>query len=117
MSTMNEDVQLQRANARVGTTLRGKWRLGALLGVGGTAAVYSATHRNGTRAAVKILHTEFSADEALRTRFFREGDIANTVGHPGAVHVLDDDIGEDGSLYLVTELLDGESLEGCRVRC
>jgi eukaryotic-like serine/threonine-protein kinase len=105
-----------RAGARVGQTLRGKWRLDVLLGVGGMAAVYAATHRNGIRAAVKILHPELSTSAEVRSRFTREGHVANAVAHDGAVKVIDDDVAEDGSLYLVTELLDGETLEDRRER-
>ena len=101
---------------RVGTTVRSKWRLDLLLGVGGMATVYAATHRNGSRAAVKILHAELSINAQLRGRFLREGYLANAVGHHGAVKVIDDDIAEDGSLFLVTELLDGETLQDRRVR-
>jgi hypothetical protein len=110
------DPLLLRAQMRVGTTLRSKWRLDLLLGVGGMAIVYAATHRNGSRAAVKILHAELSINAQLRGRFLREGYLANAVGHPGAVKVIDDDIAEDGSLFLVTELLDGETLEDRRIR-
>src|SRR5580658_4993341 len=77
------------AQSRVGSTLRGKWHLDALLGVGGMAAVYAATHRNGRRAALKILHAEVSLDRECRGRFLREGRAANTVGHEGAVKILD----------------------------
>jgi serine/threonine-protein kinase len=105
-----------RAQARVGSTLRDKWRLDVLLGVGGMAAVYAATHRNGSRAAVKILHPGMSTNAFVRERFMWEGYAANAVGHEGAVKVIDDDEAEDGSLFLVTELLDGETLEERRVR-
>jgi serine/threonine-protein kinase len=105
-----------RAQLRVGTTLRRKWRLDVLLGIGGMATVYAATHRNGSRAAVKILHPELSLHAQLRSRFLREGYLANAVGHDGAVKVIDDDVAEDGSLFLVTELLDGETLEDRRAR-
>jgi eukaryotic-like serine/threonine-protein kinase len=110
------DPLVLRARSRVGQTLRGKWRLDALIGVGGMAAVYAATHRNGSRAAVKILHAELSTSPEVRGRFTREGHLANAVGHEGAVKVLDDDEADDGSLYLVTELLDGETLEERRLR-
>jgi len=110
------DPLVVRAKGRLGQILRNKWRLDVLLGVGGMAAVYAATHRNGSRVAIKILHTELSASEDIRTRFVREGYAANAVGHDGAVNVIDDDIADDGSLYLVTELLDGETLEDRRVR-
>ena len=46
-----------------------------------------------------------------RARFLREGYAANSVGHPGAVRVLDDDKSEDGSIFLVMELLEGETLD------
>jgi serine/threonine-protein kinase len=105
-----------RAQLRLGETLRGKWRLDVLLGIGGMATVYAATHRNGSRAAVKILHPELSLNAQLRGRFLREGYVANAVAHEGAVRVIDDDVAEDGSLFLVTELLDGETLEDRRIR-
>ncbi|HEY2370137.1 MAG TPA: hypothetical protein VGH87_27250, partial [Polyangiaceae bacterium] len=53
---------------RVGTTLRGKYTLSALLGVGGMAAVYAAVHRNQKRFAIKMLHPELSLNEELRRR-------------------------------------------------
>jgi serine/threonine-protein kinase len=97
--------------ARVGRVLKSKWRLDSLIGIGGMAAVYAATHRNTKRVAVKMLHPEVSIDEMVRQRFVREGYAANRVGHPGAVDILDDDVAEDGSAFLVMELLDGENLD------
>jgi serine/threonine-protein kinase len=99
-----------RIHARVGKTLKDKWRIDRLIGVGGMAAVYACTHRNGVRVAVKVLHQELSANKEARTRFLREGYAANKVEHPGAVVVLDDDVDDDGSVFLVMELLDGEAL-------
>ncbi|MBI5532880.1 MAG: protein kinase [Deltaproteobacteria bacterium] len=104
-----------RALARVGSFLRGKWRLDQLLGVGGMAAVYAATHRNGARGAVKLLHRELAISDEARARFLREGYVANRVDHPGAVRVLDDDVAEDGAVFLVMELLEGNSLEAIRI--
>ncbi|HMY21527.1 MAG TPA: serine/threonine-protein kinase, partial [Polyangium sp.] len=101
----------ERAARLVGTMLRDKWRLDALIGVGGMAAVYAATHRNGKRAAIKLLSHDLSDGQATRTRFLREGYVANKVGHPGVVNVLDDDTSEDGRAFLVMELLEGETLK------
>ncbi|MEZ4311360.1 MAG: protein kinase [Polyangiaceae bacterium] len=101
----------QLARARVGQILQRKWRLDGLLGTGGMAAVYAATHRNGSRAALKIMHRELSADPAIRERFLREGYVANKVDHPGRVAILDDDISEDNEPFLVMELLDGETVQ------
>ncbi|CAN95799.1 Protein kinase [Sorangium cellulosum So ce56] len=105
-----------RPEALVGQVLRGKWRLERLLGFGGMAMVYAATHRNGMRGAVKILRRELSEDEEARSRFLREGYVANRVEHPGIVRVLDDDVTDDGSVFLVMELLEGETVEARRAR-
>lgn len=100
-----------RSEARVGHQVRGKWRLDSLIGSGGTAAVYAATHRNRSRAAIKMLHPELSAIASVRATFLREGYAANGVPHEGVVRVIDDDVAEDGSAFLVMELLVGETLE------
>ena len=100
-----------RGDERLGRVLRGKYRLESVLGVGGMAVVYKATHRNQAEFAIKMLHPELSRDEHIRGRFLREGYAANSVKHPGAVRVLDDDVAEDGSAFLVMELLDGMSCE------
>src|SRR4051812_9550713 len=106
-----------RAQARLGLVLRDKWRIDRLLGSGGMATVYAATHcNNGKRVAVKILHAELSGVPEIRTRFLREGYVANKVGHPGIVSVLDDDTADDGSVFLVMELLEGETVESLRER-
>lgn len=101
------------ALARIGAVLSGKWRLDALLGVGGMAWVYAATHRNHSRAALKLLKPEHAADADLRMSFLREGYLANSVGHPNVRLVLDDD-DASGSAYLVMELLSGKSLSELR---
>jgi serine/threonine-protein kinase len=116
MSAGVDDVHA-RAAARVGAVLRGKWRLDALLGVGGSACVYAATHRNGKRGAVKLLRSELCTNDEAKRRFLREGYVANRIGHPGAVVVLDDDTAEDGSVFLVMELLVGQTLEDYMRSC
>src|SRR5215469_9584053 len=107
----DEDPQVTRARSRIGMVLQDKWRLDSLLGVGGMAAVYAATHRNGKRVAVKMLHPELSHDEEVKRRFLQEGYAANTIQHEGAVSVLDDDVAGDGSAFIVMELLEGETVE------
>jgi len=91
--------------------ISGKWRLDALIGVGGMAAVYMATHRNGAVGAIKILHEEVGMNQEVRERFLREAYIANKVGHDGTVKVLDDDEDENGVPFIVMELLQGRSVE------
>lgn len=61
-SASNPDDEKARARARLGKTIKGKYRLESMLGIGGMATVYAATHRNGSRVALKILHSEFARD-------------------------------------------------------
>jgi hypothetical protein len=100
----------ERAAARVGRTIKGKWTIDSLLGVGGMAAVYAASHRNGQRAALKILHTDYARDKVICERFLREAYVSNKVNHPACVNVLDDDVTDDEEPFLVMELLDGETV-------
>ncbi|HEX9295442.1 MAG TPA: serine/threonine-protein kinase, partial [Polyangiaceae bacterium] len=101
----------EAASSRIGQVLRATWRLERLLGVGGMAAVYEGRHcRNDGCHAVKVLHPEMSEREDVRMRFLREARAANAVKHPGVVRVYDDGVAEDGSAFLVMDLLEGESL-------
>jgi serine/threonine-protein kinase len=95
---------------RVGKVLRDKWTLDSLLGSGGMGHVYAATHRNGRRGAVKLLRAELAANPDVVERFAREGYVANRIGHPGTVAIVDDDVAEDGAPFLVMELLEGETV-------
>lgn len=97
-------------HARVGTTL-GRYTLTGMLGIGGMACVYRGRHRNGNLVAIKVLHRELTALGDIRARFQAEGLRANRVNHRGAVRVLDEDVTEDGTVYMVMELLEGESVE------
>src|SRR5689334_25403437 len=99
---------------RVGNVIGGKWRVDALLGSGSMAAVYAVTHRNGARAALKILHPTLCADTSVCERFLGEGYLTNSLKHPGIVRVLDDGMTEDGCVFLVMDLLDGTTLEALR---
>ncbi len=73
--------------------------------------MYSATHRNGKRAAIKLLHQELTIEPDVVARFLREGYVANKIDHPGAVAIIDDDKTDDGAVFLIMELLQGQTLE------
>ena len=100
----------QQAEGRVGQVINGKFHVREFIGMGAAACVFSATHRNGRRVALKMLHAHYGSDPSTRVRFIREGYIANKVVHRGAVPVLDDGVSEDGAPFMVMELLDGNSL-------
>src|SRR5262245_51873469 len=106
MSSIEHDA----ATSRLGQVLLEKYTIERLIGSGGMVTVYAARHRSGRRVALKMLHPEMSEREDIRERFRREAKAANSVEHPGAVQIIDDDVAEDGSAFLVMELLDGEPL-------
>jgi serine/threonine-protein kinase len=101
-----------RQAPRIGTVLAGKYRLDRILGSGAMASVLAATHvRNANRVALKILHPALTDDADIRARFLREGYAANRVGHPGTVRALDEGVTEDGVVFFVMDLLEGEPLD------
>lgn len=100
----------ETAQRAVGITVGQRWTLLGVIGHGGTATVYEAAHRNGSRVAVKMLHADFNSHEQVRRRFLAEGYAANRVRHEGAVKVLDDGETDAGGAFLVMELLEGETL-------
>jgi TolB-like protein/Flp pilus assembly protein TadD len=92
-----------------GTKL-GPYEIVALLGAGGMGEVYRARDtRLGRDVAIKVLPAEFAADPDRLRRFEQEAQAIATLNHPNilAIH----DIGtHEGRPYIVTELLEGESL-------
>jgi serine/threonine protein kinase len=99
------------AEERVGQTFNGKWHVDRVIDMGGMAAIYEATHRNGKRVALKMLLPEYAKKEEAKRRFLQEGYAANQVNHRNAVSVMDDDVTDDGAVFLVMELLEGETFE------
>ena len=96
---------------RLGTTLADKYELSRILGSGGMGTVFLARHRwTGRRVAVKLLKPALATDALVRERFLREARAAASLEHPNAVDVLDMGQTEDGTVFLVLELLDGRTL-------
>jgi serine/threonine protein kinase/DNA-binding beta-propeller fold protein YncE len=96
---------------RSGTRL-GPYEIGAQLGAGGMGEVYRAKDpRLGREVAVKVLPASFATDADRLKRFEQEARAAGVLNHPNitAVHDFGTNPG-DGSPYIVTELLEGETL-------
>src|SRR5713101_2962538 len=89
----------------------GSYHILSLLGAGGMGEVYRARDaRIGRDVAVKILPAAFSQNEDRLRRFQQEARAAGKLNHPNIIAVYD--VGaHDGSPYLVTELLEGETLQ------
>jgi serine/threonine-protein kinase len=95
----------------LGRVLAGKYALFSVLGKGGFGAVYKALQEPVNRSvAVKCIRKEIAHREGVRERFFREAQIVARINHPGAVTLFDYGEDEDGTLYMVFELLDGVPL-------
>ncbi|HWL88296.1 MAG TPA: serine/threonine-protein kinase, partial [Polyangiaceae bacterium] len=116
MSALLDDGVSKHAQKRLGTWLCGRYRITRLIGVGGMAAVYAGVHRNGHVVAIKILYERLSADPEVERLFRREALLANKIQHPGVVAVTDDDVAEDGCIFLVMPLLEGETLRARAAR-
>jgi serine/threonine protein kinase len=97
---------------RLGTTIAGRYRLDRVLGEGGMGVVYAGEHlKLELPVAVKFLHPQYSRDPNAVKRFLREARATSRLTHPNVVQVRDVDIAEDDkSVYMVLELLQGESL-------
>lgn len=95
----------------IGYTLDDKYRIEALLGIGGMGTVYRARHLLIDRpVAVKVLNSRFVEDEAAQVRFRREAKAAGRLQHANAVVVTDFGQTTDGYVYIVMELLEGRTL-------
>jgi len=111
--------QAQQGAELLGRTLSRTYQVERLLGGGGMGAVYAARHvRTGGIFAVKVLHRETAADAEIYKRFQDEAKTVSALRHPHIVQVTDFDQDEDGTPFIVMELLEGEDLYQrlCRVR-
>ncbi len=63
--------EISRSFLPAGTLLRGKYRIDGVIGTGGMAVVYAATHRNRKRFALKMLHPDLSHRAEIRSRLIR----------------------------------------------
>src|SRR5215471_2816982 len=93
-----------------GTKL-GPYEIVAPLGAGGMGEVYRARDsRLGRDVAIKVLPQHLSSNPDLKARFEREAKAISSLNHPHVCHLYD--VGsQDGTDYLVMELLEGESLD------
>ena len=99
------------AEVQEGTQV-GAYKLLHQIGAGGMGAVWLAEHSMlGRRAAVKILHGEFTSRTEIVQRFFNEARAATAISDPGIVQVFDFGQHTDGTAYIVMELLEGQGLD------
>ncbi|HSQ61506.1 MAG TPA: protein kinase [Acidobacteriota bacterium] len=90
----------------------GPYEIHGLLGAGGMGEVYRARDtRLGREVAVKVLPRAVAGDPERQQRFEAEARAAGSINHPNIISLHDVGVA-DGSPYLVTEILEGETLRG-----
>src|SRR5215472_15396405 len=94
----------------VGGTKLGPYEIQSLIGAGGMGEVYRAhDSRLNRTVAIKVLPSSYSADRERLQRFAQEARAAAALNHPNILSIFD--IGEEkGAPYIVSELLEGETL-------
>ena len=87
-----------------------RYEIGAVLGSGGMAEVFSGYDQVLARqVAIKVLYRQYARNPALVERFKREARAAASLAHPGIVGVYD--TGEQGGThFIVMEYVDGRTL-------
>jgi serine/threonine protein kinase/tetratricopeptide (TPR) repeat protein len=106
-------LSLQDPYHLVGRTLVDRYRIDALVGVGGMGAVYSAHHLGIDRhVAIKILQPNIAlGNEHLLGLFEREAKMIGHLNHENIANVMDAGRTSDGIAYIAMEWLDGRTLE------
>ena len=96
----------------LGAIIGDKYRVDRLVGTGRFASVYAATCTTESRAvALKVFKAALARQAGGGRRFLRRTRTARKRLHPSIVHIEDQGQTEDGTPYMVMELLEGRTLE------
>ena len=92
----------------------GPYRIERTVALGGLSTVYAAMEpRNGRRVAIKVARTSVDSPDHqwVLNRFHRESSLVSKLNHPAIVSISDVGALPDGSPYVVSEWVEGRSLE------
>jgi serine/threonine-protein kinase len=108
----NERTVIEKIDPLVGSVLDKRYRIDFRIAAGGFGAIYRATHvKSGHQVALKVLHRELAtSDPRVIARFHREGATLAQLRDPHTITAYELGEDPDGPLYIVMELLHGESL-------
>jgi serine/threonine-protein kinase len=102
---------IQRTDPLIGVVVANRFRIREKIASGGFGAIYRAEHMaSGHQVAIKVLHPQLAADPNVIERFRREGKTLSKLRAPHTVTTYEFGEASDGMLYIVMELLKGESL-------
>jgi serine/threonine protein kinase len=111
--TCSEDGALLDASRILPFRIDGRYRFERLIGEGGMGTVFSGHDETLERAvALKIIKAQLLSDPKMRLRLAREAKLVARIQHPGVTALFDSGELEDGSAFLVMELLRGRGLSG-----
>lgn len=101
----------QKHDPMIGLHIDGRYRIESLLGKGGSAAVYKAfDEKVGRMVAIKLPKNAGAFAEESKESFEREATRYIRLQHPNTLRLFDYGQTDDGQTYIVTELLEGETL-------
>ncbi|MFM2416212.1 MAG: hypothetical protein RL385_935 [Pseudomonadota bacterium] len=102
---------MEELSHALGRLIADKYRLDAVLGVGGMGAVFRATQLSVNRpVAVKLIQGPLLKHPEVEKRFRREAEAMARLRHPASVRLFDFGATNEGELYMVMELLEGRDL-------
>ncbi len=108
--TLLREVEVKQ-DPLIGKMIKGRYRVIEKIGEGGMGTVYLAEQVSiGRKVALKILHPEFARDQEFVKRFRQEARLAASLNHRNVITVFDFDQGDDGSLFIAMEYVQGQSL-------
>jgi serine/threonine protein kinase len=101
----------EAAEQRWGTMIAGRYRVEELLSFDAMGALYRARDtERGVPCALRILPEIYARDPEIRDRFLRDAEAAQVLQHPNIIEVFGTGKLDDGSVYSVMQLLDGQNL-------
>jgi serine/threonine protein kinase len=99
----------------IGSVVAGRYRIDALLGEGGMGAVFRASDvqpgHDGRQVALKFVAAEMRNRPGIASRFANEAVAASKIASEHAVQILGVEATEDGTPFIVMELLEGKDLD------
>lgn len=102
---------LLRNDPNIGREIDGRYRIESLIAVGGMGAVYRASRlMTDGLVAVKLIRSDLALRQDAVKRFHREARAMSRLSHPNTVRILDFGQDASGDLFMVMELLQGQSL-------
>ena len=95
----------------LGKLIKGRYNVINKIGEGGMGSVYLAEQVSiGRKVALKVLNGSYASDDEFISRFRREARLAASLNHRNIVTIYDFDQGNDGSLFIAMEYLEGTKL-------